>query len=107
ENFRLEIGERGPTRRAKTKGRFIKVLGQSDVSTGESSVGRFPRVKGNLTQAQNHPRRDTPVPARSAFGAGERHPRDFSDQKLWGTIPRRERWGLSWRGRCLVGVVVL
>jgi uncharacterized SAM-binding protein YcdF (DUF218 family) len=49
-------------------------------------------------QAQNHPTRGKPAPARSAFGAGEKHPLDFSRQKLWGTITRRERWGLSTRG---------
>jgi uncharacterized SAM-binding protein YcdF (DUF218 family) len=51
--------------------------------------------------------RGQPAAARSAFGAGEKHPLDFSRQKLWGTITRRERWGLSWRGWSLVAVVVL
>src|SRR5206468_9842792 len=64
-------------------------------------------VKGNLTQAQNHPMRGKPAAARSAFGAGEKRPLDFSHQKLWGTITRRERWGLSWRGWSLVAKVVL
>ena len=48
-----------------------------------------------------------PAPVRSASGAGERHPLDLSHQKLWGTITRRERWGLSWRGWSLVAVVLL
>jgi uncharacterized SAM-binding protein YcdF (DUF218 family) len=51
--------------------------------------------------------RGQPAAARSAFGAGEKHPLDFSRQKLWGTITRRERWGLSWRGWSLIAVVVL
>jgi uncharacterized SAM-binding protein YcdF (DUF218 family) len=51
--------------------------------------------------------RGKPAPARSAFGAGEKHPLDFSHQKFWGTITRRERWGLSLRGWSLVAVVVL
>jgi len=51
--------------------------------------------------------RGKPAAARSAFGAGERRPFDFSHQKLWGTITRKERWGLSWRGWSLVTVVVL
>ena len=47
------------------------------------------------------------APAHSALGAGEKHPFDFSHQKLWGTITRKERWGLSWRGWLLVVVIVL
>jgi DUF218 domain-containing protein len=30
-----------------------------------------------------------------------------SSQKLWGILRRKERWGLSWRGRLLVALVVL
>ena len=51
--------------------------------------------------------RGKPAPAQSTFGAGEKDPLDFSRQKLWGTITRRERWGLSWRGWSLVAMVVL
>jgi len=29
-----------------------------------------------------------------------------SQKKLWGTLHRTERWGLSWRGRCIVVFVV-
>jgi uncharacterized SAM-binding protein YcdF (DUF218 family) len=38
------------------------------------------------------------APVRPAFDAGEKQPLDSSHQKLWGTITRRERWGLSRRG---------
>jgi uncharacterized SAM-binding protein YcdF (DUF218 family) len=58
-------------------------------------------------QAQNHPMGGKPATDRSPFGAGGKHPLDFSRQKLWGTITRRERWGLSWRGWLIVVVVVL
>jgi uncharacterized SAM-binding protein YcdF (DUF218 family) len=58
-------------------------------------------------QAQNHPMRGKSALARSEFGAGGKHPLDFSHQKLWGTVTRRERWGLSWRGWSLIAVVVL
>jgi hypothetical protein len=51
--------------------------------------------------------RGKPAPTRPAFGAGEKDPLDFSQQKLWGAITRRERWGLSWRGWSLVAVVML
>ncbi len=67
----------------------------------------FPSFEGNLTQAQEHLMRGKPAPARSIFGAREKRRLDSSHQKLWGTITRRERWGLSWRGLSLVAVVVL
>jgi uncharacterized SAM-binding protein YcdF (DUF218 family) len=51
--------------------------------------------------------RGKPAPARSASSTGERRPLDLSHQKLWGTITRRERWGLSRRGWSLITVVVL
>jgi hypothetical protein len=31
---------------------------------------------------------------------------DRSSSKFWGTVNRRERWGLSWRGRMLILLVV-
>ena len=32
---------------------------------------------------------------------------DRSSQKLWGTLTRKERWGLSWRGRLIVAFLTL
>jgi uncharacterized SAM-binding protein YcdF (DUF218 family) len=32
---------------------------------------------------------------------------DRSSQKLWGTLTRKERWGLSWRGRLTVAFLTL
>jgi uncharacterized SAM-binding protein YcdF (DUF218 family) len=64
-------------------------------------------VERNLTKAQDYPPRGRPASARSGFDAGQKHPPDFSHPKLWGTITRRERWGLSWRGWSLIIAVVL
>ena len=48
--------------------------------------------------------RDKTAPARSAFDAGGKHSIDRSHQRLWRTITRKERWGLSWRGWLIVFV---
>src|ERR1700758_2197179 len=34
-------------------------------------------------------------------------PPDYPRRKFWGVIRRKERWGLSWWGQLLVGLVAL
>ncbi len=65
-------------------------------------------MKRNETKAQNYVMRGKLSLARSEPTPRKRHLLDPSHQKLWGTLERRERWSLSWRGWSLItGVAVL
>ena len=58
-------------------------------------------------RAQNRPVQSKRSPAWPGLSAGENHSLDLEHQKLWGTITRRERWGLSGRGWSMAAVMVL